>query len=115
MNATTGAYHIVGRSKEVIIRGGANVSPREVEEALVTDPRVREAAVIGLPDDYYGETVCACVIANDGESVTDAQLIDYLRERLAGYKVPTRVEFVDEFPLNAMGKVQKRVLVERFS
>ncbi len=115
VNATTGAYHIVGRSKEVIIRGGANVSPREVEEALVTDPRVREAAVIGLPDDYYGETVCACVIANDSESVTDAQLIEYLRERLAGYKVPTRVEFVDAFPLNAMGKVQKRVLVERFS
>ena len=83
--------------------------------ALVTDPRVREAAVIGLPDDYYGETVCACVIANARESVTDAQLIEYLRERLAGYKVPTRVEFVDAFPLNAMGKVQKRVLVERFS
>jgi acyl-CoA synthetase (AMP-forming)/AMP-acid ligase II len=108
-----GNYRIVGRSKEVIIRGGANVSPREVEEALVTEPRIREVSVVGLPDDYYGETVCACVIVKDEQSISVDDVFAYLQSRLAAYKVPTTVVIVDAFPLNAMGKVQKAHLVEQ--
>ena len=105
-------FRIVGRSKEVIIRGGANVSPREVEEALATEPRIREVSVIGIPDDYYGEVVCACIIARARQPVSSEEVQAYLNTRLAAYKIPSVVVMVEEFPLNAMGKVQKAVLLE---
>ena len=108
-----GNFRIVGRIKDVIIRGGANVSPREVEEALATEPRIREVSVIGLPDDYYGEVVCACIITRAGQRLSDAEIRSYLSSRLAAYKIPSVVVMVDAFPLNAMGKVQKAVLLER--
>ena len=101
-----------GRSKDVIIRGGANVSPREIEEVLIREPRIREVSVIGLPDDYYGEVVCACVIPKPGDTPTGEEIQAYLRSRIAPYKVPSRVVMLDEFPLNSMGKVRKDVLKE---
>lgn len=107
-----GYFRIVGRAKDVIIRGGANVSPREIEEILAGEPRVNEVSVIGLPDDYYGETVCACVIAKPGEAPSEDEIQAYLKPRVAAYKVPSRVVLLDAFPLNAMGKVRKDVLIE---
>ena len=82
---------------------------------MTTEPRIREAAVIGLPDDYYGEIVCACVIPHDGMHITADEVQSYLSERLAAYKVPSRVELMTEFPLNAMGKVQKNLLREQYA
>ena len=108
-----GIFRIVGRSKDVIIRGGANVSPREIEEILIAEPRIREASVIGLPDDYYGEIVCACVIPMPGDAPTEEEIQAYLAPRIASYKVPARVVLVDEYPLNSMGKVRKDVLRDR--
>ncbi len=105
-------FRIVGREKDVIIRGGANVSPREIEEILTAEPRIREVSVIGLPDDYYGEVVCACVIPRPGETPTEDEIRAYLAPRIASYKVPSRVVMLDEFPLNSMGKVRKEVLRE---
>ena len=110
-----GNYRIVGRSKDVIIRGGANVSPREIEELLATEPRVREVAVVGLPDAYYGETVCACIIPSPGASPTLDDLREFLAPNLAAYKLPTRAVLVDQFPLNAMGKVVKARLIEQIT
>lgn len=108
-----GRFRVVGRSKDVIIRGGANVSPREIEEALLGDPRIREVAVIGLPDEYYGETVCACVIPKPGAAPTGDEIRAWLAARIAAYKVPSRVVLLDEFPLNSMGKVKKEALAEQ--
>jgi len=107
-----GLFRIAGRSKDVIIRGGANVSPREIEEILIHEPRIREASVIGLPDDYYGETVCACVIPKAGEQPTAEEIRAYLKPKIASYKLPTRTVILVEFPLNSMGKVRKDVLTK---
>jgi malonyl-CoA/methylmalonyl-CoA synthetase len=98
-----GYLRLVGRSKELIISGGYNVFPREVEEALATHPAVREVAVVGRASEQWGEEVTAVVVAAD--EVTEDQLRGHARERLAPYKVPKRVEFVDELPRNALGKV----------
>ena len=110
-----GYFRVVGRSKDVIIRGGANVSPREIEEILTREPRIREVAVIGLPDAYYGEVVCACVIAKPGKPPTAEEIQAYLKPHIASYKLPSRVVILDEFPLNSMGKVRKDVLQERIT
>ena len=107
-----GYFRVVGRSKDVIIRGGANVSPREIEEILIGEPRIREVSVIGLPDAFYGEVVCACVIAKPGETPTVDEIQAYLKTRIASYKLPSRVVMLNEFPLNSMGKVRKEVLME---
>ncbi len=107
-----GYFRVVGRSKDVIIRGGANVSPREIEEILTREPRIREVSVIGLPDEYYGEIVCACVIPKPGQMPTADEVQAYLKPRIASYKLPSRVVILDEFPLNSMGKVRKDVLQE---
>jgi acyl-CoA synthetase (AMP-forming)/AMP-acid ligase II len=103
-------FRIVGRSKDVIIRGGANVSPREVEEVLMHHPAIREASVIGLADAYYGEIVCACVIPAAGTSPEKDDVLEFLSDRLARYKLPARIVVFEQFPLNSMGKVQKQAL-----
>ena len=105
-----GNIRIVGRKKDIIIRGGANISPYEVEEAMNPHPKVREVSVIGLPDPYYGEVVCACVIPNPEQEPTLEELKDFLKPRIAYYKLPTRLALRQEFPTNSMGKVLKRVL-----
>lgn len=106
-----GYLFIVDRRKDMVITGGANVYPAEVEAVLVTHPGVEEVAVIGLPDPEYGEIVVAVVVRSPGEESIDADaIIAFARDRLVRYKAPRRVEFVDELPRDPMGKVRKRVL-----
>jgi len=104
---------IADRKKDVIITGGENVSSIEVEDALTSHPAVREVAVIGIPDQKWGELVTALVVT-DGSDITDQDLISHCRELLAGYKCPKKVEFVEELPRTATGKLQKFKLRERY-
>jgi malonyl-CoA/methylmalonyl-CoA synthetase len=106
-----GYYTISGRARELIISGGFNIYPREVEEALETHPAVAEAAVFGLPDPDFGEQVAAAVVLS-GQATAD-DLIAHCRDQLASYKKPRSLFFVDELPRNALGKVQKHVLKEQ--
>jgi long-chain acyl-CoA synthetase len=110
-----GFVTIVDRKKDMVLRGGFNVYPREVEETLLRHPAIRDVAVIGLPDDVHGEEICACVILNEGATLTADELIEWSKEHLAKYKYPRRVEFVAEFPLGPSMKVLKRELRDRFS
>ncbi|PYI55862.1 long-chain-fatty-acid--CoA ligase [Paenibacillus flagellatus] len=107
-----GFYYIVDRKKDMIIAGGFNVFPREVEEVLFEHPAVREAAVVGVPDEYRGETVKAFVVREPGSSVTEAELDAFCREKLAAYKVPRLYEFRDTLPKSMIGKVIRRELRE---
>ena len=105
-----GWYYIVDRSKDMIIRGGFNVYPREVEEVLLTHPEVSLAAVIGVPHERHGEEIKAVVIRTDGAGVTEDELIAWGKEQMAAYKYPRIVEFVDALPMTATGKILKREL-----
>jgi long-chain acyl-CoA synthetase len=105
-----GFLFIVDRIKDLIIRGGYNVYPREVEEAIYTHPAVAEAAVIGVPDTTMGEEVHAIVAIRDGQSVTEGELIDFVKQRIAAYKYPRTVEFRDSLPKGATGKILKKEL-----
>ena len=105
-----GFYYIVDRSKDMIIRGGFNVYPREVEEVLMTHPDVSLAAVIGVPNESHGEEIKAVVILNEGASITPEELIAWGRGEMAGYKYPRTVEFVKSLPMTATGKILKREL-----
>jgi long-chain acyl-CoA synthetase len=108
-----GYLFLTDRIKDMIVSGGENVYPIEVEEALAQHPDVAEVAVIGVPDERWGETVKALVVARAGSSPTADELVAYARERLAGYKLPRSVEFVDELPRTPSGKVLKRELRKR--
>jgi malonyl-CoA/methylmalonyl-CoA synthetase len=111
-----GYFHITGRARELIISGGFNVYPREVEEVLATHPGVGEVAVLGLPDPDFGEQVVAVVVPAAGQPAPEAQaLVDWCKDRLASFKKPRRVELVDALPRNALGKIQKHVLRERLT
>jgi long-chain acyl-CoA synthetase len=103
-----GYYFIVDRKKELIVRGGYNVYPREIEEVLYEHPAVREAAVIGVPDESMGEEVGAAVALKDGESASEDEIKAFVKEQVAGYKYPRRVWFVDELPKGPTGKILKR-------
>jgi malonyl-CoA/methylmalonyl-CoA synthetase len=105
-----GYLRIVGRSKELIISGGFNVYPREVEDVLLAHPAVADAAVVGEPSDEWGEIVVAVVVPVPGETLTEAELLDHAAGELAPYKQPRRVRFVDELPRNALGKVLRHEL-----
>jgi malonyl-CoA/methylmalonyl-CoA synthetase len=107
-----GYFRISGRKKELIITGGYNVYPKEVEEVLEGCPGVAEVAVIGLPDPEFGEKVTAAVVRDD-EALTAEEVVEFCREDLAGYKKPRRVEFVDALPRNALGKVLKHEVREK--
>lgn len=108
-----GYFTVVDRVKDVINSGGVLVASRQVEDALYTHPQVAETAVIGLPDERWIEAVTAVVVR--GGEVTETELIDHAREKLAHFKAPKRVVFVDELPRNASGKILKRELRDRFS
>ena len=108
-----GYINIAGRIKDMIIRGGENVYPREIEEFLLTHPTVSEAYVIGVPDPRLGEAVCACVRLRSGAAATEDELRDYCRGRIAHYKIPAYVRFVDAFPMTVTGKIQKFILREQ--
>jgi long-chain acyl-CoA synthetase len=103
-----GYFFIVDRKKELIIRGGYNVYPREVEEVLYQHPAVQEAAVVGVPDDKMGEEVGAAVVLKPGEDVSADELRDYIKDEVANYKYPRRIWFVDELPKGPTGKILKR-------
>ena len=105
-----GYLSIVDRKKDMIIRGGFNVYPREIEELLLTHPAVSLCAVVGVPDERLGEEVKAFVVRKPGETVAEEALIAWCRERLAAYKAPRHVEFRDSLPMGATGKVLKRAL-----
>ena len=105
-----GWYYIVDRSKDMIIRGGYNVYPREIEEVLLTHPEVSLAAVIGVPHESHGEEIKAVVILDKGATVTEDELIAWSKEQMASYKYPRQVEFVDNLPMTATGKILKREL-----
>jgi len=109
---TDGFYYIVDRAKDMINRGGFNVYPREVEEVLMTHPDVSLAAVVGVPDEAYGEEVKAFVIRAAGASANEDDLIAWSREQMAAYKYPRTVTFVDSLPMTATGKILKRELVD---
>jgi len=106
---------IVGRAKDLVITGGLNVYPKEIEGRIDAMPGVVESAVIGVPDPDLGEAVTAVVVARPGCTLTEAAIVGALKAEIASFKVPKRVYFVDELPRNAMGKVQKNVLRERFA
>lgn len=107
-----GYFTLKGRAKDLIITGGLNVYPPEVELALMEHPAVAACAVIGCPDDEWGEQVVAAIIRRAGAVVDEAEICAFCRQQLAAYKVPRRVVFVDEFPANALGKIQKAKLRE---
>jgi acyl-CoA synthetase (AMP-forming)/AMP-acid ligase II len=110
---TDGYLTIADRKKDVIITGGENVSSIEVEDVLNSHLAIREAAVIGIPDGKWGELVTALVVT-DGSEVSAEEIITHCRDHLAGYKCPKRVEFLDELPRTATGKIQKFKLREPF-
>jgi fatty-acyl-CoA synthase len=110
-----GFVHIVGRRKEMIIRGGFNVYPREVEDRIQAHPGVLDVAVVGLPHDILGEAVCACVLPVEGAIVTGEEIKDWCRTTLADYKVPDLVRFFDAFPLTGSGKVRRVELARMVS
>ncbi|MBQ9859717.1 MAG: AMP-binding protein [Clostridia bacterium] len=102
-----GNYLITGRLKDMIIRGGENIYPKEIEEFIYTCPKVRDVQVIGVPDKQYGEEIMACIILKDGESMTEAEMKEYIAAHMARHKVPRYIDFVDTFPMNAAGKILK--------
>lgn len=107
-----GFFYIVDRKKDMIISGGYNVYPRDVEEVLYTHPAVREAVCAGIPDAYWGEMVKTYIVLKDGMSVTEEEVLAYCRDKLAAYKIPKKVEFREALPKTAVGKVLRRFLVD---
>ena len=107
-----GYFTIVDRKKDMVISGGFNVYPREVDEILFAHPKIKEACAIGVPDSYSGERIKAFVVLKDGEEASDEEIIEYCRERMTRYKVPKYVEFCDELPKSAVGKILRRQLRE---
>ncbi len=102
-----GNYKITGRIKDMIIRGGENIYPKEIEDFLYTHPKVKDVQVIGVPDKDYGEEIMACIILNEGESSDEEEIKQYVRDHMAKHKIPRYVDFVTEFPMNAAGKILK--------
>ncbi len=102
-----GYFRVTGRAKDMIIRGGENIYPREVEEFLYTHPKVADVQVIGLPDARYGETVLAWIVLKDGEEATEEEIREYCRGKIAHFKIPQYVRFVEAFPMTVTGKIQK--------
>ena len=102
-----GYYKITGRIKDMIIRGGENIYPKEIEEFLYTNPKILDVQVVGVPDREYGEEVCACIVLREGCTATEDEIKDYVRANMAKHKVPRYIIFTDSFPMNAAGKILK--------
>ena len=102
-----GNYRITGRLKDMIIRGGENIYPKEIEEFIYTHPAVRDVQVIGVPDKRYGEEIMACIILKEAGSVTTEEMTNFIKASMARHKVPRYIKFVDSFPMNAAGKILK--------
>jgi fatty-acyl-CoA synthase len=102
-----GYVNIVGRMKDMVIRGGENIYPREIEEYLYRHPKVQDVQVVGLPDKKYGEELCAWIIAKPGQTLTEDDIRSFCAGQIAHYKVPRYIQFVAEFPMTVTGKIQK--------
>lgn len=102
-----GYYKITGRIKDMIIRGGENIYPKEIEDFIYTHPKVKDVQVIGVPDEQYGEEIMACIILKEDETATEDEIKTYVKEHMAKHKTPRYVSFVKEFPMNAAGKILK--------
>jgi fatty-acyl-CoA synthase len=110
-----GYCRIVGRIKDMLIRGGENIYPREIEDFLYTHPKIEQVEVVGVPDPKYGEEIAACIRLHAGERATAGEIREYCQGRLAHFKIPRYVHFVDDFPMTVTGKVQKFVLREQLT
>jgi fatty-acyl-CoA synthase len=110
-----GYCNIVGRIKDMVIRGGENVYPREIEEFLYRHPKIQDVQVFGVPDARYGEEICAWVRLRPGETLTAEEIRDFCRDQIAHYKVPRHIRFVDEFPMTVTGKIQKFIMREQMT
>ena len=109
-----GYIFIVDRKKDMIISGGENIYPREVEEVLYEHPDILEATVIGIPDDTWGEAVKAFVVVKEGKKLSGQDIIDFCKKNMASYKKPTSVEFMAKLPRNPLGKVLKKELRKKY-
>ena len=109
-----GYITLVDRKTDMVISGGMNIYPAEIEQVLMSHPKVLEAGVIGVPDEHWGEALLACVAARPGEAVTEDELMDFCRKSLAGYKIPRKFQLLDELPRNPTGKILKKELRSRF-
>ena len=108
-----GYCNIVGRVKDMVIRGGENIYPREVEEFLFSHDSIQDVAVFGVPDGKYGEQLCAWIKLKEGGALDEAGIKAFCTDRIAHYKVPYYVRFVDEFPMTVTGKLQKFIMRDR--
>ncbi len=108
-----GYCNIVGRIKDVVIRGGENIYPREVEEFLYTHPAIADVQTFGVPDSHYGEQLCAWIRLKDGAALNEMEVVAFCKANIAHYKAPKYVRFVQDFPMTVTGKVQKFVMRER--
>ncbi len=106
---------IVGRSKDMLIRGGENIYPREIEEFLYTNPKIEQAEVVGVPDPKFGEEVAAWIKLHEGQTASEAEIREFCKGRLAHFKIPKYIRFVDEYPMTVTGKVQKYLIRERMA
>lgn len=105
-----GYIFIVDRKKDMVIAGGFNNYPREIDKVLFQHPKIQEAVAVGITDPYRGETIKACIVLKPGETATEEEIITFCREKLAAYKVPRRVEFRDSLPKSVIGKVLRKIL-----
>jgi fatty-acyl-CoA synthase len=108
-----GYCNIVGRLKDMVIRGGENIYPREIEEFLFRHPKIEDVQVVGVPDRKYGEELCAWIRLRGGETADAEEILAFCRGQIAHYKVPRHIRFVDEFPMTVTGKVQKFVIRQK--
>ena len=110
-----GFFQIVGRIKDMLIRGGENIFPREIEDFLYTHPAIEQVEVIGAPDEKYGEEVCAWIKLREGKSATAEEIREFCKDKIAHFKIPRYIKFVDSYPMTITGKVQKFVMREQMA
>ena len=107
-----GFFFVTGRIKELIIKGGENIAPREIDDVLIGHPAVREAAAVGIPDRHYGQEIMACVVLRPGSACSEDDLRDFCVQRLGRFKTPKVIRFVDSLPRGPSGKVQRLKLLD---
>jgi fatty-acyl-CoA synthase len=110
-----GYLRIVGRIKDMLIRGGENIYPREIEDFLYTNPKIDQVEVVGVPDRKFGEEIAACIHLHEGEQASEEELREFCRGKLSHFKIPRYIRFMDEFPMTVTGKVQKYVLRDQLA
>ena len=108
-----GYVKVVGRSKDMVIRGGENIYPVEIENYLYRHPKIRDVQVVGIPDKRYGEVLAALIIPKEPDCLTEDEVKEFCRNNIAHYKVPTYYRFVNEYPMTITGKIQKYKIIEQ--